>query len=64
LDRGDGVCRHLSDADNQCKIYETRPVQCRMDALYDRVYATRMSREAYYARSVAACQSLAADRDA
>jgi Fe-S-cluster containining protein len=64
LDRGDGVCRHLNDADNQCKIYESRPVQCRMDALYDRVYATRMSRAAYYARCTEGCQSLAAQQAA
>jgi hypothetical protein len=37
---------------------------CRVDALYDRVYATRMSREAYYARSSEACQELAAQHAA
>ncbi len=30
LDRGDGVCRHLTD-DNLCAIYETRPKECRID---------------------------------
>ncbi len=59
IDRGDGVCRHLNEADNQCTIYASRPLVCRLDALYDRVYATRMSREAYYARSSEACQELA-----
>lgn len=32
LDRGDGVCRHLTPA-NLCAIYEARPVMCRVDLL-------------------------------
>lgn len=29
-DRGDGVCMHLTDA-NECEIYRTRPQVCRVD---------------------------------
>jgi len=30
LNRGDGICRHLSE-DNLCMIYEDRPNICRVD---------------------------------
>lgn len=30
LDRGDGVCRHLT-AENLCAVYEIRPLLCRVD---------------------------------
>jgi Fe-S-cluster containining protein len=32
LDRGDGICRHLT-TDNRCAIYEDRPPMCRVDLL-------------------------------
>ena len=28
LDRGDGVCRHLNDKSNLCRIYDDRPPIC------------------------------------
>lgn len=32
LDRGDGVCKHLTPA-NLCAIYDDRPVECRVDLM-------------------------------
>lgn len=29
MDRGDGVCKNL-DEDNQCRVYENRPRECRL----------------------------------
>jgi len=58
LDRGDGVCRHFDDDTNSCTIYEQRPDECRIDLLYERHFATRMSRAAYHAAVHAACLAL------
>tara|TARA_B110000483_G_scaffold62160_1_gene77337 strand:+ start:426 stop:689 length:264 start_codon:yes stop_codon:yes gene_type:complete len=35
-DRGDGGCINLDD-DMSCKIYETRPLICRVDEMFDRM---------------------------
>jgi hypothetical protein len=39
LDRGDGACRHMSDGPegHGCDIYETRPTECRVDAMRPQV---------------------------
>lgn len=47
LDRGDGACRHYSDADKHCLIYETRPDICRVVRQYQMHYAQRFSWEAF-----------------
>ena len=31
LDRGDGVCRHYDGATRLCRIYQERPLLCRVD---------------------------------
>ena len=35
LDRGDGVCKHLEEDTNLCKIYDNRPDICKVE-LFDR----------------------------
>ena len=61
LDRGDGGCRHLIDATHLCAIYEDRPLECRLDRLYERDHAHLMTRADYYAENLAACANLAAE---
>ncbi|WP_273382184.1 YkgJ family cysteine cluster protein [Actinobacillus porcinus] len=34
LDRGDGVCKHFDEQTNLCKIYENRPLVCRVEDYY------------------------------
>jgi len=53
LDRGDGICRHLTD-DNRCSIYDKRPTACRVDAMCPP--ALEMSE--WYRRNVDACGRL------
>jgi Fe-S-cluster containining protein len=64
MDRGDGVCRYLVDSTNLCSIYHDRPIACRLDALYDRVYSRTMTRAEYYAMNEAACARLAEEHQA
>lgn len=46
LNRGDGICRFLSG--NLCSIYETRPLICRVDEVYELFWKDQLSRERYY----------------
>ena len=34
LDRGDSVCRYLNEQTNFCKIYQDRPIVCRVEDYY------------------------------
>lgn len=34
LNRGDGICRYLNLENNQCTIYENRPMICRVKEFY------------------------------
>lgn len=56
LDRGDGVCRHLTG--NLCNIYEQRPLLCRVDESYKKLFRGRMSLEEYYELNYSACRVL------
>lgn len=52
-DRGDGVCRHLTN-DNQCRIYDERPGVCRVDESCPPV----MNAAEWHRRNLAACERL------
>lgn len=58
LDRGDGACRHYSDAGKQCLIYETRPDICRVDRQYQMNYAQTFSWEAFVEANLGVCRQL------
>ena len=57
LDRGDGVCKHLSE-ENLCAIYATRPLICNVAAYWERYLSSAMSREEFYRLNHAACERL------
>jgi Fe-S-cluster containining protein len=46
LDRGDGVCKFLNE--NLCSIYEQRPLLCRVDESWEKIFSSKMSREDFY----------------
>lgn len=56
LDRGDGTCRYLKN--NLCSIYDKRPLLCRVDEAYDKVFKGYMSEEAYYSKNYKMCKLL------
>jgi Fe-S-cluster containining protein len=56
LDRGDGVCKYLKG--NDCSIYDARPLLCRVDKSYERLFSQVMSREEYYRLNKSACIKL------
>ena len=59
LDRGDGACRHYSDADKHCLIYETRPDICRVDRQYLLRFHIQCTWEEFVALNTRACKQLA-----
>ncbi len=56
LDRGDGICKYLSD--NLCSIYDERPLLCRIDECYDAFFAELYTKEEYYRLNKEACEYL------
>ena len=57
LDRGDGVCKHLT-ADNLCAIYAERPLSCNIDAYYEKFLFKKMSRREFHKLNHIACECL------
>lgn len=56
LDRGDGTCRYLKN--NLCSIYDKRPLLCRVDEAYEKVFNGYMSEEDYYSKNYKMCKLL------
>ena len=60
LDNGHGTCKFFNAKTNTCNIYKRRPVKCNIDAMYEKYYATSMTREEFYQINRQACQVLKA----
>lgn len=58
LDRGDGTCIHLSESDNSCKIYESRPSECRIDTLYNDSLSKIITKKDFYSINAKICHSI------
>ena len=57
LDRGDGVCRYLTD-DSRCSIYADRPAICNTDRIFDRFFRGRITREEFDRINERSCKEL------
>ena len=57
LDRGDGVCKFLSEK-NLCKIYSERPLFCNVDAYWEKYLSEIMSREQFHKINYKVCAAL------
>lgn len=57
LDRGDGVCKNLSE-NNLCKIYSERPLFCNVDAYWEKYLSEVMSREQFHKINYKVCAEL------
>lgn len=60
LDRGDGIFRHYDEGSRQCMIYETRPDICRVDKMYDKVYASQYTWKGFVILNMRACHAMQA----
>lgn len=57
--RPDGSCEHLLP-DNNCAIYENRPVACNVKSMFNRFYKHEKSRRQFYRENEEACEKLQA----
>jgi len=53
----DGSCTHLKKG-NTCAIYETRPLICRVDDMYEQFFKEKVSKEDFYEANLATCRML------
>lgn len=58
FDRGDGVCLAFDPVKNQCRIYDIRPLICRVDAQYELNYKLFYTWDEFVALNQQACQQL------
>lgn len=57
LDRGDGICQHLDEKMNLCKIYQERPLICQIDSIFD-AYRQQMTKSEFYRLNAECCNIL------
>lgn len=51
-----GRCVHLKN--NQCAIYEERPLLCNIDEAYEKIFSSMMTKESFYHQNAMACNQL------
>lgn len=56
LHNGNGICKFLKG--NECSIYNTRPLVCRVDESYSVFFKDRMSYEEYLELTYNCCELL------
>ncbi|WP_086228226.1 YkgJ family cysteine cluster protein [Campylobacter sp. P0109] len=57
FDLGNGVCKELDPKSNKCKIYDNRPLVCRIDEMYS-FFSAIWSKEKFYSINAKACNEL------
>lgn len=60
-DLGNGVCKYFSQSENNCTIYNNRPLECRVDEMYEKVYSTQYSRIEFYRMNAQICNAMQAE---
>jgi Fe-S-cluster containining protein len=54
---GDGVCRHYNP-DTGCNIYLDRPLVCRIDEGYNKLFSSDIPLHVYYQKNAEVCNEL------
>jgi hypothetical protein len=44
--------------DNECTVYEQRPILCRVDKIYDRMFSASMTEKDFFKMTADACNRL------
>ena len=52
----DGTCKYLDKQSNLCKIYDNRPIFCRVDDFYDKFLSQTISRDEFYQKNKVKCR--------
>lgn len=56
LHNGNGICRYLKE--NECTIYENRPLICRIDESYEAFFKSELSYDKYMELNYECCKLL------
>ncbi len=59
FDNGNGVCIHFGEVENKCKIYEKRPLVCRVDEAH-KVMFPHVPLDEYIQENIKVCRALQA----
>lgn len=59
---GDGKCKHYSKNDG-CLIYQERPLVCRIDEGYEKLFSMQVSLEEYYQKNIEVCNLLQQEKE-
>lgn len=62
LDRGDGTCLNFNEENMLCKIYEERPLVCRVEDYYKANLSDKYEWEAFIEINLQVCQILSKDQ--
>jgi Fe-S-cluster containining protein len=54
----DGACMHYDDETKRCSIYDSRPLECRINDFYDHYLVHEVEKKQYYAENIQACKNL------
>ena len=58
FDSGDGVCKYLDFATNECKIYDKRPLVCRVDEMFEKYFSSILSKAEFCKLNAKCCNIL------
>ncbi len=53
-----GICKYLNCETNLCKIYNSRPIFCRVEEYYNKYLKGQMSKEYFYTINKEECRKL------
>lgn len=52
------VCRNFDEKTKKCRIYQSRPLICNIDEMYNQKYSHQMTKKEYYLANLEVCYKL------
>lgn len=58
FDLGNGICKNLNVKEKKCNIYSSRPLICRVDELYHKIFKAKFDIRYFYEKNADVCNQL------
>ena len=58
FDLGNGICKYFNFVTKTCDIYETRPIICQVEKMFDIKYHQFFTKKAFYIENAMVCNSM------